>query len=66
MLYEFCVTMFASIYHNRSCENEDFKTDCAKGKSISKDCSVMDQWYKLQKNKWCDEDCDVVNTMEIA
>lgn len=46
-------------------ENEDFRTDCAKGKSISKDYSVMDQWYKLQKNKWFKEDCDVVNTMEI-
>ena len=46
-------------------DNEDFKIDCAKGKSISKDYSVMDQWYKLQKEKWCNEECNVVNTMEI-
>ena len=45
---------------------QESMSDCLKGKSISKDYSVMDQWYQLQKDKWLDsEDCQVVNTMEI-
>ena len=45
-------------------DNQDFRIDCGKGKSVTDDFTIMREWFKLQKEKWCN-DGDVVDTMDI-
>ena len=56
-----CLCHLPQLHH----QNEDFILDCGKGKSFSKDYSLIEQWFKLQKEKWNEDDKNVVNTINI-